>query len=178
MLKLLLSPYTFWGSIALLATGVVAYQGAIVAGTIKGPVMAYFRRYGEEEDFFPLCRFLDVVMGWGIALTLFASNTDVLPVSFAPVSFLLMGLLAGGASYLVRQFPEWRESLPYWYAAMMRETTQSERRAIAYAWLRISRQMRWRFNTDQASFWSWVDLVRLTIIYGARDPDDPWKVWV
>jgi hypothetical protein len=37
--------------------------------------------------------------------------------------------------------------------------------------------MRWRFNGDGQAFAVWTDTVRITAIYGARDPDDPWATW-
>jgi hypothetical protein len=37
--------------------------------------------------------------------------------------------------------------------------------------------MRWRLNSDQKAFGTWADTVRMTVTYGARDPDDPWVTW-
>ena len=48
---------------------------------------------------------------------------------------------------------------------------------MAFAWLRIPRRMRWRLNGDQKAFEVWVELLRLTVIYGAFDPNSPWDVW-
>jgi hypothetical protein len=67
--------------------------------------------------------------------------------------------------------------LPRWYFDLLRRATRQERRHIAYAWLRIPHKMRWRLNGDQASFHVWADTVRITVFYGARDPDDPWELW-
>jgi len=96
---------------------------------------------------------------------------------FPPLVFVVLAVILWGGSLVVGQQRDLRESLPRWYSTLLRIATRQERRQIAYAWLRIPRGMRWRLNGDQASFHVWVELVRLTVIYGAYDPDSPWDQW-
>lgn len=81
------------------------------------------------------------------------------------------------SDFIVRRHPDLREALPRWYFELLRNATRQERRFIGFAWLRIPRRMRWRLNGDQAAFRTWADTVRITVIYGAYDPNNPWTMW-
>ncbi len=149
----------------------VLYYTAILIGLYKDSLMADFRHYGDERRSYPLPRFF-----WSLALVL-VLVTPYIPYSWLGVSVFLMALLAASAGYIVHRVPLLREALPHWYYRLMQETTRQERRAIAYAWLRLPFRTRLRLNGDRYAFRIFVDEVRLTVIYGARDPDDPWAIW-
>lgn len=157
------------------------YYGAIISGIYKQPLMTHFLRYGEERRTHPLLRFLVATGGWcmtcSAGLGAFDKISTISTLSGLSLSFTVLGVMSFCGAFLVNQRPELRESLPMWYAQLLHESTREERRLIAYAWIRLPRRLRWRLNGDQASFRVWVDLVRLTMIYGARSRDDPWKVW-
>jgi hypothetical protein len=172
-----------WIAVAFLtvvATGVLIYYSAVVSGLYKDSLLARFRVYGKEQRHYPLCRFLGVLGWWSLMM---ASMVDALTVrtrdanASAPAVFLMTGLLALTGSLVARQKPALRESLPRWYFTLLRTADRNERRRIAFAWLRIPRRMRWRLNGDQKAFGTWTDTVRITVTYGARDPDDPWATW-
>ena len=110
-------------------------------------------------------------------VSMLIANTPLFQTSFAPVIFVVFAFMAFGASLLARQKPVIRESLPRWYFELLRTTTRQERRTLGYAWLRIPWRLRWRLNGDQVAFGVWVDMVRLTVIYGAHDPNNPWELW-
>jgi len=157
------------------------YYGAIISGLCKDPLMARFRGYGSERRVYPLCRFLE----WGglAALTggLFSgaviSPLSYIGATFAPLAFFVLALMAFTADFFVRRHPDLRESLPRWYFELLRTATRQERRFIGFAWLKIPRRMRWRLNGDQEAFRTWADIVRITVIYGAYDPNNPWSTW-
>jgi hypothetical protein len=157
------------------------YYGVLISGMYKDPLMAHFLAYGEERRTSPLGRFLVALGAWCWMFALAFSVLETLGarsvVAGLSLSFGMFGVMAFVGAWLVTRNQTWSESLPVWYADLMREATREERRLIAYAWFRLPRRLRWRFNGDFASFRSWVDLVRLTMVYGARSPDDPWKVW-
>lgn len=166
---------------ALLSGAVALYYGAIVSGLFKDSLMAQFRRYGDERRPAPLVRFL---LAAGLCCFALASVLGVLMDTrsfvrtvFPPLLLLLLTLICWGGAALVTQDEGLRESLPRWYFTLLRTTSRQERRHIGYAWLRIPFRLRWRLNADQASFVVWVDLVRLTVHYGAYDPDSPWNKW-
>lgn len=157
------------------------YYGAVVSGLYKDPLMARFRRYGENEPPSPLVRFLNAAGGCCLALALLmpvlaAPHSYVYRV-FGPLVFVVLALIAFGGGALVGKQPALRHALPRWYFELLRTASRQERRQIAYAWLRLPRRLRWRLNGDQASFRVWADMVRLTVIYGAYDPNSPWDIW-
>ncbi|NDJ78422.1 MAG: hypothetical protein GYB65_19405 [Chloroflexi bacterium] len=168
-------------ALALLSASMTAYYGAVIAGIFKDPLMANFRIYGEERRAYPICRFLQAAAfcSWMLSMVV---GFITIPGNFAvgffpPAVFLVLALMSGAASLAVRRNARLREMLPQWYFELLRISTRQERRLIGFAWLKIPRKMRWRLNGDQAAFQSWVDTVRITVIYGAFDPENPWKLW-
>jgi hypothetical protein len=170
-------PWIAVASLTVCASGALLYYAAIVSGLYKDPLLARFRVYGKEQHHYPVCRFLDIFSAWCLMM---ASMLDALTVrtrhtnDFAPALFLILGVMALGMSVSARRKPVLREALPRWYFTLLRTANRHERRRIAFAWLRIPRRMRWRLNSDQKAFGTWADTVRMTVTYGARDPDDPW----
>lgn len=173
-------PWLAVAFLTLLASGGLVYYGAIVLGFYKDPLMARFRVYGSENRYYPFCRFLELLGTWSLMVS---SMLDALTMDsrsswlYAPVVFLAISLMAFATSLVARQKPALREAFPRWYYDLLRGATRQERRHIAFAWLRLPALMRWRLNGDQASFRVWADMVRITVFYGAHDPDNPWAVW-
>jgi hypothetical protein len=174
-------PWEITALLALIASAATLYYGAIVGGWYKNPLMGRFRRYGREERPSPLGRFFDLL---GLSGLLFTLMTDSLRQSSAlasaeylPAVLLVFTVAAWSGSVAVRANADLSTSLPRWYFDLVRTASRQERRFIGWAWLRIPTRMRWRLNGDQASFQVWADMVRITVIYGARDPDDPWGKW-
>lgn len=169
-------PWIAVGMLAFVASGAMAYYGAIAIGVYKNPLMARFRAYGDERRPYPLCRFLDALGWWSLLMT---SLSDALVRSLTPttgaalpVLFLMLALFAFGGGLAARRKPELGQALPLWYADLVRTTSREERRFIGYAWLRIPRRMRWRLSGDPAAFRVWADMVRISVIYGAGLPHD------
>lgn len=166
--------------LAVIATAALLRRAMVAFGLFKDPLLAHFRLYGPEIAYSPLARFLDMLGVWSL---LVASMLDALTSDqrgswgYTPVIFFAVMLMAFTGSVITRNSDTLRHALPPWYGELMQQTTRQERRHLAYAWLRIPRKMRWRLNADQASFRVFVELVRLTSHYGARDPDDPWVIW-
>ncbi len=157
------------------------YYGAIISGLWKDPLMAHFRDYGAEHRVYPLCRFLEWTGLAAISGGLFSGDAlapySYIGATFAPLAFFVVAILAFIGDFIVRRHPDLREALPRWYFELLRNATRQERRFIGFAWLRIPRRMRWRLNGDQAAFRTWADTVRITVIYGAYDPNNPWTMW-
>jgi hypothetical protein len=151
--------------------GAVLYYWAILGGLYKDAMMGNFRRYGEERRMYPLERFL-VALG---ALFLFLAVW--IPGALVTSVLAALCIFAISSAYMVSRVDSLRGSLPRWYFSLLQETTRQERRAIAYAWLRLPFRTRLRLNGDSYAFRVFIDEIRLTVIYGARDPDDPWVAW-
>lgn len=167
--------------ITLLSIGVTLYYVAIISGLYKDTLLARFRSYGEEHPLYPICRFL---LAAGIMLLLIGymlrsliRSGIVLQSDFTSMIFTVLALMCFGASLLIRRQAYLREALPAWYFDLLRNATRQERRFIGYAWLRLPFKMRWRLNGDQAAFHVWADMVRISVIYGAYDPENPWLTW-
>jgi hypothetical protein len=174
-------PWFVMWTLTLFSSASVIYYAAIISGLYKDPLMARFRVYGEERRVYPLPRFLAAVCIWCILMSFMVrailATMLIMSTSFAPLSFTVMALMAFIGYLITRRYVYLRELLPHWYFTLLRNATRQERRLLAFAWLRIPRRMRWHLNGDQAAFEVWADMVRMSVIYGARDPDDPWVLW-
>ncbi|MBN1681463.1 MAG: hypothetical protein JW966_14375 [Anaerolineae bacterium] len=175
-----LSPLVVW-LFTLGAGAAMFYYGAIVTGILKDPLLARLRRYGDENRPYPICRFFEAAGAWSLSLALMV-NSLTQPGSysrdaFPPMIFFLTAITIFGASIAFRRHAILRESLPRWYAELLNQSSRQERRFIAFAWLKIPRRMRWHLNSNHAAFQVWADTVRISVIYGAFDPDSPWDVW-
>jgi hypothetical protein len=157
------------------------YYGAIVGGMFKDSLLAQFRKYGEENRVYPICRLLFAAGATSLVLAVLlpyiSGSATYIQRLFPRSIFVLLTLMFWGLSYLINKRPILRESLPRWYFDLLRTTSRQERRHVGTAWLRLPLMMRLRLNGDQKAFQTWVELVRLTVIYGAHDPDSPWDVW-
>jgi hypothetical protein len=175
-------PWLFMFTVSAICGIATFYFGAVLSGLYKDPLMGRFREYGTERRPFPLCRFLEAAGGWCISLAILSravitQSGTYFQTSFVPTILVLLALILLSTSLVARRRPELREALPRWYFDLLHMSTREERRFIGWAWMKIPRKMRWRLNGDQTAFMVWADMVRLTVIYGARDPDDPWAVW-
>jgi hypothetical protein len=171
---------TMW-LLFFLTGGATIYYGVVVSGMYKNSLLAYMRRYGEEQPIYPICRLLAIGSTFCVMTAVLMINT-VVPTSYLyrllpPETFEIMAVAGITANLLIRRQARLREALPRWYCDLLGQTNRQERRQIAFAWLRIPLRLRWRLNGDQASFQVWAELVRLTVIYGAYDPESPWDHW-
>jgi H+/Cl- antiporter ClcA len=168
--------------LTVLSTCATVYYGAVVSGMYKDTLMARFCSYGDEPRPSPLSRFLLALAAWcvmgAIMVTLLAATSVLLQSTPTPAILFWLAVLALAGSIVVGQTSRLREVLPRWYCDLLHHATREERRLIAYAWWRLPRKLRWRLNGDQAAFRVWLDMVRLTIIYGAHNPDNPWNTWI
>jgi hypothetical protein len=174
-------PLLFFWILVILPAITSIYYGAVVTGMYKDPLMARFRTYGIEKRPAPLCWFLVSLGLWCIALMLLLEivvvSAGLYALGSATTIFGTLAVMALAGSVVVWRERWLREALPIWYYDLLRQATRDERRLIGFAWLRIPRRMRWRLNGDQAAFRTWADTVRITVIYGAYDPNNPWQAW-
>ena len=174
-------PWLWLAIITSFVVSVTVYYGAIVSGWYKDPLMHRFRQYGQENPPCPVGRFLDMMGLSSMLLAIMFSGVSRSGIlgsgKFMPLLMWMLMFVFWSGSLLVRRYPILSQSLPRWYFHLLQTSSRQERRFIGWAWLRIPRKMRWRLNGDQASFRVWADMVRITVIYGAREANDPWSRW-
>jgi uncharacterized membrane protein len=108
-------PFLLWISLVV-SGGATFYYGAIVGGLYKDSMMAHLRKYGEERLALPICRFLNVLGVCCLAAAL-SIPTAFTPTSYVyrllpPTVFVVLALIAFGASLAAQQHPAMREALP------------------------------------------------------------------
>lgn len=177
----LITPLLGLGGLLLITASYTLYHAAIAGGLYKEPLLAEFRKYGTEPVIYPIC---NVLLSAGLCCLTLMLVTPIIVASGSFIARLLpgailsvLGLILIGTSIFLYQQPTLRIMLPPWYAALLKESTRQERRQIGWAWLRLPLKMRLRLNGDNKAFDVWVELVRLTVIYGAYDPNSPWHRW-
>ena len=151
--------------------------GLILIGLLKGPILATFEKYGDQENiYYPL----PSILLWSglLVLTttaLIAERMNVfLPGGF--VGILMMGLayLAYTHPEIAQQYPQIFMSYPRWYFDLRERTSRYERRRLAYMWLWLPRRLRLIYNGSDAAFNQWADLVILATMRFEDNPDH-WK---
>jgi hypothetical protein len=145
---------------------VVMYHTAraflMVLGFYKDPILASFEHFGEERVYSPLYR----LIAWSIAL-----------LYLSLFLYVQAGVLVVGSAILLIPLISLRESLrrvlygnsrlyhafPIWYRHLIERTTRTERRRIAYLWLRLPPRTRMHYNISQPAFHHWLDMVLVTM---------------
>ncbi|NLF75291.1 MAG: hypothetical protein GX573_06300 [Chloroflexi bacterium] len=175
-----MAPCCAW-FVTLVSGAFTVYYAAVASGLYRDPLMWQLQQYGEERRPCLACRlFLAAAvfaLSLGMVLGALATANPVVQRIFPPDILTVLAIVLFVGSFIAWRTPALRESLPRWYVYLLRTTSRQERRQIAYAWQRIPRRLRWRLSGDQSSFVVWSELVRLTVIYGAFDPNSPWDVW-
>lgn len=167
-------PWLAIGALSVVAGAFTLYYGAIIAGLYKNPLLESLRSYGSAPNSYPVCRFLYALSIWSLLVSsmfdaLTQTSATFAHASYLPVIFFTLAIACLVSALVVRRAPALRGSLPRWHAYLLQTTTRLERRLIAYAWLRLPPKMRWRLNGNQAAWRVWVDMVRITVTYGAED---------
>ena len=174
-------PILAWWTIFIVGSAATLYYGAVTGSIFKDSLLAQFRQYGVENRVYPVCRLLFAAGTTSFVLVALLPHIGgpytYLRRLFPRSVFSLLAFALWGAGYFILHRPRLRESLPRWYFDLLHTTSRQERRHIGYAWMRLPIMMKIRLNGDQKAFQVWAELVRLTVIYGAHDPDSPWDVW-
>lgn len=136
----------------------------IIFGYLKGPVLATFEQYGEmRRDYNPLPALLfwigvsAFLMGLWISAEFFSSVTVLNSMG---VFLIFLSIMALSLPEYVHQFFRF----PAWYVDLYERTTHSERRRIAYMWLRSSWKQRLFYNSSDRAFLQWADFIILASV--------------
>ena len=147
----------------LLGSGLMLLRMVLmISGQLKGPVLQYYERYGDEEIyFFPLPNLLmwlglTVITG-GFVLEIW----QIVLVPTVPIGVFLFAMAGVGyyAQRWVRQSADDLPLLPRWANTLFDNTTRHERRRIAYMWLRLPLRTRLLYNANDRAFFGWAELV-------------------
>jgi len=155
-------------SLVLVSSAMIARWVLILAGMLKGPVLATYELYGAESPFFfPLPYLLiwlgTLILGGGWLVRGPFSDIDF-PAEVLGGLFLFVGAMLHMyrdpiAHYLRRATP-----LPRWANHLVMQTTRVERRRIAFMWLRLPLRTRLLYNYNTAAFFKWTELVILATV--------------
>lgn len=135
----------------------------VMIGMHKGPLLALFEKYGDEENhFYPVPR----LMLW---LGVFLVSAQIAFSGIVPVPFIvrhvgaaLLAIVYMSSHFLpdsVRKYWQEYPPLPTWYHELRERTGRDERRRIAYMWLRMPLRTRLLFNSNHHAFSQWADLI-------------------
>jgi hypothetical protein len=135
----------------------------IIFGYLKGPVLTTFERYGEElRPYNPL----PALLFWLGLASLFAGFW--ISAQFSTITaFGTLGTLLLFLAYVAFYFNNLTTlyfRYPMWYFDLEERTSRSERRRIAYMWLRSSWRMRLFYNSSDQAFLQWADFIILATV--------------
>ena len=134
----------------------------IVMGIYKDPVLRCFEEYGTERVYSPLLG-LAFWLGICFILLMFATmKTDAVLVFVAGVGIPLMWMYQKLDDFVLR----YRMVLtvyPSWYHRLLKTTSREEQQRFAFMWLRLPLKTRLLYNTHDAFFLQWTDLVLMSI---------------
>ena len=135
----------------------------MMLGTLKGPMLTLFEKYGGEESFFnPIPWFVIwagvILIGLGGLFSL-SMLTSIVGWLIIATGYILTTLPPNVQHYMQTIAPR-----PRWYIRLCRMTVREERRMVAYRWLWLSPRTRAVLNVNDRAFFHWVDLIVLTVI--------------
>lgn len=135
----------------------------IVMGFYKDPILRSFEEYGSDRLYSPLL---------GLGFWLFISFLMFLFLVLNPGNILMVCIfLLIPAVWVHQRIDEFVQNhrtffsmYPHWYRHVLRTTSREEQQRIAYMWLRLPWRTRILYNTHDAFFHQWTDLVLLSIV--------------
>lgn len=150
------------GTIACISALYLLREVLIMVGFLKGPLLHFFERYGDDEPlYYPWPRLLAGTAGLSVFLFSYVSYYQ--PHWFLPVGPALVMLII---AYVLSQRQTFATDhadvllpLPRWYVRLREDTSRLERRRIAYMWLRLSPRTRLLLNSSDNAFFQWADLI-------------------
>lgn len=147
-------------------SGVFLSRSVLVTlGLLKGPVLHAFEKYGDNEGNYNTLFYLLFWMGMfsitsGFWLARLSRNV-FFPMEFIGAILLIGAFVAYRQAHLVERYFHY----PVWYFELKERSSRSERRRIAYMWLRISRKGKLLYNSSDFAFNQWADLIIVSTIY-------------
>ena len=151
-----------WVLVAACLMGLLVRSFLIVLGYYKDPVLRSFEVYGSEVIYSPILGliFWSMLAAGFAFLTIFGVSVVLVLVMLA---FIPVVLIYPRFADYVRAHPSTFLMYPRWYARLMDLTSRDERRRMAYLWLRLPLRTRLLYNTHDAHFEQWADLVLMTM---------------
>lgn len=145
----------------------------MMAGFLKGPILATFEKYGDAENvYYPL----PSLLLWSGMLVL-SVGPWIAPGLRSWVPIVLPSLLLFIGAYaaytnpdFALQHPDIFLSYPRWYYELRERTSRYERRRIAYMWLTLPPRLRLAYNGSDRAFNQWADLVIMATMRYDEDP--------
>lgn len=135
----------------------------IVSGLYKAPILQSLEEYGTDKRYSPLVS----LVVWGVACVFMLLWLLLgFPLLMALLLFLSLplGLIYQRVETWIETYPRLFLSFPLWYWTLLNTTNRDEQRRLAYMWLRLPMRTQWLYNTHDALFRQWTDLVLLSMV--------------
>jgi len=135
----------------------------IVSGVYKAPLLRSLEPYGTDLHYSPLIG----VAGWSLLIVLMLVW---MLIGFQVVLALMLffsvplGLAWQNSETWIEKYPRVFLAFPEWYWNLIVTTSRDEQRRLAYMWLRLPVRTQWMYNTHDALFFQWTDLVLLSMV--------------
>lgn len=160
--------FTIWLFTFIISSLAMIREVLILIGWLKGPVLARFEKYGDDEDLYFV---LPPLLAWTGAF-LISSTVWLLLVIQDVMPIIWLGLLLWGvALFLYHRWknasPELRRLLlyyPRWQHELLPRTSRLERRRMAYMWLHLPPRLRLIYGGNERAFYEWADFVILATL--------------
>jgi hypothetical protein len=151
-----------WGCVFLAVMYRTARAFLMTLGFYKDPILTSFEHFGEERIYSPLYR----LIAWSITLlylSLFLYVQPGLLIVAGAIMLIPLVSLRETLQRLLYSDPRLYRAFPVWYRHLAERTTRTERRRIAYLWLRLPPRTRTHYNISQQAFHHWLDMVLVTM---------------
>jgi hypothetical protein len=135
----------------------------IVGGVYKSPVLRSLEPYGSDQHSSPMIG----LFLWGTAIIMMLIWVLLgfqLLLAMALFLSIPIGLAIQNLEGWVRKYPRLFLAFPGWYWNLITTTSRDEQRRLAYMWLRLPIRTQWLYNTHDALFFQWTDLVLLSMV--------------
>lgn len=135
----------------------------IVGGVYKAPILRSLEPYGTDQHYSPM---IGLVL-WGMAIIMMLIWVLLgFQLLLAMTLFLSIpvGLAIQNLERWIEKYPRFFLMFPGWYWNLITSTSRDEQRRLAYMWLRLPTRTQWLYNTHDALFFQWTDLVLLSMV--------------
>jgi hypothetical protein len=135
----------------------------IMGGVYKAPILRSLEPYGTDQHYSPT---IGLVL-WGTAIIMMLIWVLLgfqLLLAMALFLSIPVGLTIQNLERWVEKYPRVFLMFPAWYWNLITTTSRDEQRRLAYMWLRLPTRTQWLYNTHDALFFQWTDLVLLSMV--------------
>lgn len=150
--------------LCIICLALLARAMLIMLGLLKGPVLRSLERYGDDELLYNVLPQALLWMGLSVAFGGFWLQESLALINSPLPAVGIFILILAGLSFQYERSTAFLFRYPAWYHELLRRTSRSERRRIAYMWLRLSWKTQLLYNSNDRAFLQWADFIILATI--------------